>query len=116
MLKCNKCATLYEYQAAIKSTKPLSFIPWDVADSLSYRSDQNRDKSKIIIKKKCQGGRKTRRLKSGKIKYYVPRLLCYAPGSHAVRHMFNLRYQAAGCRNTQTVKQFGLDRASWHIT
>ena len=115
MLKCNKCATLYEYQAAIKSTKPLSFVPWNVADSLSYRSDQNRDKSKIIIKK-CQGGRKTRRVKSGKIKYYVPRLLCYAPGSHAVRHMFNLRHQAVARKNTQTVKQFGLDRAFWYIS
>ena len=115
MLKCNKCSTLYEYQAAIKSTKPLSFVPWNVADSLSCRSNQNRDKSKINIKK-CQGGRKTLRLKSGKIKYYVPRLLCAVPRSHAVRHMFNLRYQAAGRRNTQTVKQFGLDRAFWHIT
>lgn len=115
MLKCNKCATLYEYQAAIKSTKPLSFVPWNVADSLSYRSDQNRDKSKIIIKK-CQGGRKTLRVKSGKIKYYVPRLLCYAPGSHAVRHMFNLRHQAVDRKNAQTVKQFGLDRAFWYIT
>lgn len=114
MLKCNKCATLYEYQAYIKSIKPLSFVPWNVADPLSYHSDNNKDKSKIIIKK-CQGGRKTRRLKSGKIKYYVPRLLC-ASRSHTVRHMFNLRHQAVARKNTQTVKQFGLDRAFWHIT
>lgn len=58
MLKCNKCSTLYEYQAAIRSAKPLSFVPWNVADSLSCRSNQkNRDKSKINIKK-CQGGEK----------------------------------------------------------
>ena len=56
MLKCNKCATLYEYQAAIKSTKPLSFVPWNMADPLSYRSGQNK-KSKIIIKN-CQGEEK----------------------------------------------------------
>ena len=115
MLKCNKCSTLYEYQAAIKSTKPLSFVPWNVTDSLPCRSDQNRDKSKIIIKR-CQGGRKTWRSKSGKIKYYVPRLLCSVSGSHAVRHMFNLRYQAHTRKNAQRVKQFGHDRAFWHIT
>lgn len=114
MLKCNKCSTLYEYQAAIKSTKPLSFVPWNMADPLSYRSAQNK-KSKIIIKN-CQGGRKTWRLRSGKIKYRVPKLLCSFPGSHAVRHMFNLQHQAPTRKNAQRAKLFGHDSAFWYIT
>lgn len=79
MLKCSKCSTLYEYQAAIKSTKPLSFVPWNVADSLSYRSDQNRDKSKINIKK-CQGGKK-----NTEIEIWKDKILC------AKIAMFSLR-------------------------
>lgn len=110
-----KCAHLYEYQEYNSSTKPLAFVPWNKADSLSYRSNQNRDKSKIVIKL-CQGGRKTHRLKSGKIRYFVPKLLSWLPGSHAVRHMSSIQHQAQTRKNTKQAKLFGHDRAFWYIT
>lgn len=70
-----KCATLYEYQDYIKSTKPLSFVPWNTADSLTQRCVK--DRSKIVIKK-CQM-RKTFRTRKGKIIYRIPKLLCSVP-------------------------------------
>lgn len=106
-----KCATLYEYQDYIKSTKPLSFVPWNTADSLTQRCVK--DRSKIVIKK-CQM-RKTFRTRKGKIIYRIPKLLCTVPRSHATRKMYSIQEQAFWRKDVETANYFGIDIAFWYI-